>query len=350
MLITFSLSAIIWLTQALRFVDFIINRGLSVGDFLYLTMLMFPSLLTIILPISLLIAVIFMYHKLHVESELTVMQASGLSRIQLARPVMIAGIAMTALTYLFTLHLLPTANRQFKDIRAFLRDNYASVMLQEEVFNHPIDGMTVFIRQRDKAGKLRGILVHDNRDPGNIITMMADEATLAQTPSGPRFLLDKGLRQERRDGRVSWLNFDSYNLDLSYYTEKNLARERGESELYLDELYEKAATHHDGTYHAEAHRRLVWPWFSLMLPLFAVALLTSGQFNRRGMWKRVVISSVTPLLMVLGFFGLINSIVSHTTFIYALYGYGAIIMLTSLGLLCGWRHAICHHSITSTAR
>ena len=58
-LITASLTGIVWLTQVLRFLDFILNRGLSLGDFMYLTGLMLPSLLLILMPICLCIAVVY---------------------------------------------------------------------------------------------------------------------------------------------------------------------------------------------------------------------------------------------------------------------------------------------------
>jgi lipopolysaccharide export system permease protein len=319
MLVTISLTGIIWLMQALRFVDFIINRGLSVADFLYLTALILPSLLSLILPIAVLIAVVFTYHKLYTESELVVMQASGMSRMQIARPAMVAGIIVTAATYVFTLYLLPLANRQFEDMRDFLRDNYASVLLQEEVFNHPVEGMTVFIRERSDTGKLKGILVHDNRDPDTTITMMAEEATLVQTPSGPRFLLENGIRQEKRSGRLSWLNFASYSLDLSYYTKRNMNRAHGESEMFVSELLDDK---HTGTasaaqFRAEAHERLVWPWSGFALSLLAVAILTEGQF-----------------------IGLQNTLTKHSSFTPALYGFVGSIIVIALLLLCGWQQRI----------
>ena len=51
--ITIVLACTIWLTQSLRFVELIINRGLSLGAFLYLTSLLLPSFLVIILPVAL---------------------------------------------------------------------------------------------------------------------------------------------------------------------------------------------------------------------------------------------------------------------------------------------------------
>ena len=47
-LLTFSFTGVIWLTQSLRFVDLILNKGLSLGLFLYMTLLLLPSLLAII--------------------------------------------------------------------------------------------------------------------------------------------------------------------------------------------------------------------------------------------------------------------------------------------------------------
>ena len=70
---TLAFSGAVWLSQSLRFVDLIVNKGLPVTTFLYLTLLLFPSLLTVILPVALFSAVLFVYHRLLLESEVTAM-------------------------------------------------------------------------------------------------------------------------------------------------------------------------------------------------------------------------------------------------------------------------------------
>ena len=47
-----TLTGVVWLTQSLRFVEMIVNRGLSVPLFLYFTMLLLPSFLFIIIQIK----------------------------------------------------------------------------------------------------------------------------------------------------------------------------------------------------------------------------------------------------------------------------------------------------------
>ena len=321
LLITASLTCIIWLTQALRFIDFIVNRGLSIGDFIYITSLLFPSLLLLLVPVSLFVAVIFTYNKLSSDSELVVMRSAGLSRFQLARPAIAVALIATLFCYAMSFYFLPLSNRQFNDMRSFLRDNYTSVLLQEEVFNSPVDGLTVFVRERDAENNLRGILVHDNRIPENPITMMAEEGRLIQGVSGPQFYLVKGMRQELRKGRTSWLNFDNYTLDISFYTGVGRQRDRDPDEKYLGELFsdDVADEKERGQLRAEGHQRVVWPLYNLALTLLGLSVLLSGEFSRRGHWKRIAAASIAAVVIALAGVGLRNMVVKQPVMVIAMY-------------------------------
>lgn len=320
LLVALSLTSIIWLTQALRFVDFIVNRGLSLADFLTLTVLLIPSLLLVILPVSLFCAVLFVYNKLIADSELAVLASAGLGRWQLARPALAIGLAVAAFCYFISFYLLPISYTQFKDMQSFLRHNYASLLLQEEVFNSPVDGLTVFIRERDDEGRLRGILVHDSRNRAVPVTMMAEEGRLLRTAQGPRFVLYKGSRQENREGRLSVLNFDSYTVDIGFYTGGGGIRGRDEEEYSVPELLRATGTDEQvRKLRANAHHRLSWPIYALGLPLAGLAMLLTGQFNRRGVWRRIVASAGIALVVLSSAIGLISIVTRDPVFTPLMY-------------------------------
>ena len=107
--ILFALTAAVWLTQSLRFVDLIINKVVSVGVLSYLAMLLLPGLLSLILPIALFCAVLYTYHRLNTDSELLVLRAAGLSQWALAKPAIIVATAVTILLYALTTFLAPRA-------------------------------------------------------------------------------------------------------------------------------------------------------------------------------------------------------------------------------------------------
>ena len=60
-LVTTGLVALIWLTQSLRFIQIIVNRGLSPVVFVKLTFLLVPSFVATILPITCFIVVLFVF-------------------------------------------------------------------------------------------------------------------------------------------------------------------------------------------------------------------------------------------------------------------------------------------------
>jgi len=307
LLITLSLTSIVWLTQALRFIDFMVNQGVSIGLFLTLTALLIPSLLLMILPPALFCAVLFVYNRLALDSELVVMQAAGLSRWRLAIPALQAAALVTLFAYAIAMYLQPVSYKQFRDMQSFLRNNYVSILLQEGVFSNPVDGLMVFIRERDKNNILHGILVHDSRQPENSVTMMAEEGKLVETPQGPRFLLKNGNRQEINQGKLSFLNFDSYTLDISLYDKEVQARFPDPQELSLGDLftYDASVTEADNQKRvAEGHQRLIWPLYPIVLALIALAVLLSGQFNRRGHWQRITVAVLVGVSVLFSAVGL----------------------------------------------
>ncbi len=335
--ITASLTAIVWLTQILKFLDFMLSRGLSLVDFMTLTGLMLPSLLLMLIPAALGIAVIYTYNRLMIESELIVLNAAGVSKWQLAKPALALGALGVVLCYALALFIMPVSNEKFQDIRTFFRDKYASVLLEEEVFNNPIDGVTVYARAR-KGDQLEGIMLHDSRDPRQMITMLADRGRMEQTASGPRFYLQNGMRQQWREGKVSWLAFEDYAIDIAFFG-SDVARKRSPNERRLSQLFDTTGLTEKqiAAYRAEAHQRLTWPLFALCLPLFVLATLFSSEFNRRGQIRRILAATLGMIAILVTYFVCRNLSVTYGAMAFGLYGLIlAVSACSMLTLQRGW--------------
>ena len=313
-------SGTVWLSQSLRLVDLIVNKGLPPATFLYLTLLLFPSLLLVILPFSLLFAVLFAYHRLTTESELTALKAAGLSNLQLAAPGLALAALVTAVAYAVSLYFMPLTSRSFKDLQYELRQELSRVLLEPGVFTSPVDHVTVYVREHADDGRLHGILVHDDRDRQRPVTMMAEDGflveggaagtaaaaagTTAGAPAGgsPRFVLRNGSRQEfdAEGGGVSILYFDRYTLDLAATVKPATGRWRKPKERYLHELLNPdEADPQDrkayGELVAEGHQRLTWPLNALVFALIGIAALLPRSHTRRGPWPAVLAAVAAAL-------------------------------------------------------
>ncbi|MFN4274828.1 MAG: LPS export ABC transporter permease LptF [Ferrovibrio sp.] len=301
---TLTLTGVIWLTQALRFIDRIVNNNLAFLDFLYLTMLVLPSITAIILPIAAFCATLYAFHRMAGDSEVVVLSSTGFSRLALARPALYISIAIIAIMYAITLYLMPLGSRTLRATQYEFRNDLAGMALLEGVFNTPTDKLTVYIRERDVNGDMLGVLVHDVRDGTQPITMMAEKATLLRTPQGPRLYMVNGNRQQIDPERksLSLLYFDNYSLDLNSYSKQEGQGWREPSERYLHELFRPNMQDADDVNNynkliVEGHRRLVSPLYAPALILIAIAGVIGGEFNRRGQGQRLIAAGAVAIAL-----------------------------------------------------
>ncbi len=311
LVVTVTLTGVVWLTNGLRFIDMIVNMGLSAWTFLELTLLLLPTALFYILPLSLFCAILFTYHRLNADGELVVLRAVGISPYSLAKPALICALIVCTFVYAITLYLMPAGMRTFKGMQYSIRHDYASVPIREGVFNNLIKDLTVYVRARKSGGELHGILVHDNRNPNRPITYMAERGALVKTLNGPRFVLVGGSRQEvgAVSRQLSMLYFDQYTLDIGQYSSQSNYRWLEPSERFLHELIVHGQTTDDlnnaHRMHIEIHRRLLIPLYCFAFALIAVAAILSGEHDRRGQWRRVSIAiGIAIGLQISGLFAL----------------------------------------------
>ncbi|HXQ52801.1 MAG TPA: LptF/LptG family permease [Stellaceae bacterium] len=294
--VTVAFGVAVWLVQSLRLIDLIVNRGLSFGLFLYLAVLVLPRLLEVVLPIAVFVAVLFIYNKLTAESELVVMRAAGVSETGLAMPAILAGLIAMTVLFALSLEIVPAANRAFKDLQFEIRNRYATVLLQDGVFNTLSDRLMVYDMGRNAAGDLLGMVVYDLRDEEKPVTIFAERGAFADTADGPRLLLVNGTRQQREtaNGHLSVLTFERYTLDLADLGDTVAARDRQPDERYTTELlFPGRRPAGDGSVRAffvELNMRLESPLTALAMALLPILCLLPGEFNRRGQGKRVLLA------------------------------------------------------------
>ena len=288
-LVSVALLCVMWLTQSLRFIELIVNKGLSIGRFIQLTMLLMPSFLVIIIPISLFTVTLFTYNKLNSDRELVVMRSAGLSHWALSRPALILAGGMCLFSIFLSVWFIPWTVRSFHEMQWSIRNDITNILLQEGTFNKFGEGVTIYVSSRSPAGELIGLLVHDRRNKARPVTLIAERGAMIQTETGPRVLMINGNRQQvtTGTGKLSVLYFDEYTLDFASNSTEDSTRNRDAREMTMAELlhvHKKEGTDLSEYHRAkvEVHQRISSPLFDLALPLVALACLLPTGFNRRG--------------------------------------------------------------------
>lgn len=303
LLVTFSLMSILWLTQSLRFIEMITNKGLPLSLFIKMTSCLMPRLFAILSPISLFVAVLFVYNRMLTDRELVVIKSAGISPWQTAKPAIFIGILATLFAVYVNNIITPYAEKKFRDYEWQIKNDVSHLMFREGEFTTLDNNLTVFITAHGDDGVVKGIMINDERNPKKKTTVSAESGVIIYTEKGPRIMLVNGTRQEidTKNSQFSSLSFDQYSVDFGSTQNKKRKHDSVRSKTLKELLFasqDKNLTPAEARrYIVEGNRRLISPFYNLLFSIIACTGLLVGNFNRRGQTK-IISASILAMIII----------------------------------------------------
>ena len=302
---TLILTCVIWLAQSLRVIDLIVNNGQSARILIDFAVPLLPQVMSIVLPVAALAAVIFALNRALADSEMVVVYATGQGRLSAIRAVIIFGVLVSLILTVVVIILMPIGQQVLRDRTAEVRADIAAGLIQDGRFIHPGKGLTVYIREQNGPEDMRGLLVHDARDPDEAVTMHARRGVLTDTAQGPRLVMFDGMaqRHDKATGGLNLLQFDKLTYDLSAFGIDPENRARKPSEYFFWELLwpeegeEEMSERQRGRFVSEGHEHLTTPLYGIAIVLVAAAVMLGGHFSRRGYFWRVIFAAFAGIGM-----------------------------------------------------
>ena len=282
------LTAVIWLSQALREFDLMTAKGQSVLIFLMVTGLSIPALIAIIAPVALFIATLYALNRLNGDSELVVMSASGLSPAATFRPFMALTLLAAALVAWMTIWAMPSSFRGLRDLVTKVRADFVSNVAREGQFINLDQGITFHYRER-AGDALLGIFMQDRRDPDKSIVYIAERGQAVELNGTPYLGLEQGVvhREKGDGGDASVISFQRYAIDLGQFGPDGdiityKPRERSTFELLKLDPTDSYVKTQLGRFRAELHDRVTAPLYAFAFVAIAFAALGSPRTTRQG--------------------------------------------------------------------
>lgn len=294
------LVSVYWVNRAVRLFDQLISDGQSARVVLEFTALTLPYVIRLVLPIAAFAATVYAVNRLAQESELVAMQATGASPWRLARPVAVFGLIVAALMAVLVHVLEPAARARLADRQAQIAENVTARFLSEGSFQHPADGVSIYIREIAPTGELLDLFLSDARQPGTQTIYTAEKALIVRSATGPKLIMLEGMAQTLRasDNRLAVTRFADFTYDIGGLITPTTRERRSWAELPSWRLAAPdaatlaltASTPLAGR--VELHDRLAQPLLAPVAALLGVAALMLGSFSRFGVWRQIGIAVV----------------------------------------------------------
>ena len=305
-----SLTAVIWVTHALRDIDLVTNQGQTVVVFVGITLLLVPALVLVIAPLALVIAIAYTLNKLNTDSEIIVMNAAGMSPWRVLMPFMTVALIVSLMVGTISAYLAPKSLRELRTLLTRVRADLVANLLQPGRFTS-LEGnrLTFHIRERQSNGELAGIFIDDRRDPNEHVTVMAQRGQTVENENGTFLVLDHGSihRQETKSPDPTIVVFERYVFDLSAFTGADVNPTFNVTERYLWDLadpdpndaYYKANA---PRFRSELHDRTLAPFYPLVFTLVTFAILGAPRTSRESRSTSMIMAIVTvTAVRIVGF-------------------------------------------------
>jgi len=222
LLCAISLSIIVWIIQAVNFLDFISEDGHSFDIYFYFTALNFPKIFKNILPFIFFISLFYTISKYEDKNELKIFWINGVNKIKFSNVL----IKYTFLFFIFQIFLSSLLSPVLQDkARSFLKtsnmDFFPSLM-QEKKFIDTVDKLTIFIQNKNSSEEFENIFLKDDLSNNKSQIIYAKKGFLKDVNGVRKLILFDGKFLNTDEKKTTVFNFSQTEFDLTNYVTKSI--------------------------------------------------------------------------------------------------------------------------------
>ena len=308
----FSFSVIVWVIQAVNYLDFISEDGHGFKVYFLYTLFNFPKIFSKLFLISFFISLFYTILKYENDNELSIYWSVGISKINFINKVLKYSMLLLILQLLFTLYISPKSQNLGKSFVRTSNIDFFPSLIKEKKFIDTLSNLTIYVdEQSDNRKKFKNILIKDQKQSANEYQIIfANEGEIITNNNINYLILKKGeIFSNSNNKDFSNFKFENFEFNLSKFGSKttvipkiqenkssniikcylnnsniNINREFhiNYNELRCDEKGKKDIIE-------EIFKRFYQPFFIPILCLIACMQIINNKFNNHYTFYKIII-------------------------------------------------------------
>ena len=210
-----STSIIVWVFQAVNFLDVMIEDGRSFLIYIYYTALNLPKIITKILPFALFFSFFYVLGKYEINNELIILWNSGVNKIELVNFLFKISLIITIFQIIITTFIVPVSQKFSRTILKTSEVDFIGSFIKEKKFNDTIKGLTLYTDKVEKNGELKKIYIKREFSSKKFQITYAKKGLFDQKGKKNILILFDGETINVQDDKISSFKFSKSDFNLS---------------------------------------------------------------------------------------------------------------------------------------
>ncbi len=219
-LITLSITFIVWVIQAVNFLDFVTEDGHSFKIYFYYTFLSYPKIFSRVLPFLFFISLFYTILKYEENNELVIFWINGITKIEFINHIIRYSFLFLFLQILLTVFLVPKSSDIARSYIRISNVDFFPALIKEKKFIDTVSNLTIFIDSKDKNGNLKKIFLKDELNSFKSQIIYAKKGKLTKVDNQNYLILYDGEIINNDKGKSTIFSFKRTEFNLSNYATK----------------------------------------------------------------------------------------------------------------------------------
>ena len=226
LLTTFSISIIIWVLQAVNYLDFVVEDGHGFLVYFKYTLLSFPKIFSKIFPLAIFLAFSYILLKYENKNELIIFWNIGIKKISFINFFIKYSFFFVIISLLLNTIITPYAQDK---ARSFIRSSdldFFESILKPKKFIDVIDNLTIYFEKKSDKGELKNIFLSEKTNFNNSQVTFAKKAVINNKNNKKILELYDGKTIENINGRISEFEFSKTDFNISKFSSSTITQKK----------------------------------------------------------------------------------------------------------------------------
>ena len=296
LLSSFSITFIVWIIQAVNFLDLVSDDGHSLNVYFYYVSLNLPKIFSKTIIFVFFISIFYVVNKYNNSNELIVFWSNGIKKIHFINFILKFSILFLVLQLFLNLLVIPKSQSLG---RIYLKESnidFLPKLISEKKFINVVKNLTIFVEDYKKGDRLKKIYINEIIDKKKSKIIVAESGIIFKKNNNYFLKLFNGGITNINDKNLFTLNFAETDYDLSNFSTKTITHPKIQEldsfvlincikKIFLNKNIDKnrilkSKDEKDNcegrkisTISEELYKRLVLPFYTLIISLIGACLI-----------------------------------------------------------------------------
>ena len=216
-----SIALIIWIIQAVNYLDLVSEDGHNFKVYFLYTLLVLPKIFSRILPFMFFISVFYIILKYEEKNQLLIFWSNGINKKQFVNVLTKFSLVFLLIQIFLTTIVVPETQNK---ARSYIRDSnidFFPALIKPRKFIDTVEDLTIFVDAKDINGNFTNLVLKDNLNKKSSQIIIAKNGKIIQSNNNKVLILNKGKLININDvGRTTIFNFSETKFDLNKFSTK----------------------------------------------------------------------------------------------------------------------------------